>query len=118
MKLSNEIFTCEAALKLIELGDVQGIEILKGMGISTDSLKSIKQAINRKKTAIDLMDAKRNNENKGEAASFEKIVASVEIQLGYQVKVKDISLARWVGIIQTLKIKHEAQQNALKSVKK
>ena len=88
------------------------------MGIPTESIKSIKQAINRRKTAIDLMDAKRNSENKGEVANFEKIVASVEIQLGYQIKVKSISLARWVGIIQTLKLKNEAQQNTLKTNRK
>jgi hypothetical protein len=115
LSLSNDIFLCETAIELIRIGDEDGITILEGMKIDTQSFESILAGINRKKTSIQLLDSKQQKESKKERVSFEKMLASVEIQIGYQIKPEEISLARWVGILDTLKTKNEASKEAAKN---
>lgn len=108
---------CEGSLALIDLGDEEGLNVLEELKVDTTSLESIKAAINRRKTAIDLMDARQSAENKGEAVKYEDMIASVELQLGYQLKLNGVSLSRWVGILNTLKKKREAEKAAIKNSK-
>lgn len=118
LSVSNEILLAEASINLIALGDEEGIKVLKSIDMPTSSIKAMKAAINRKKTAIELMDAKRHKSDKGEAVKFESLLASIELQLGYQLRPDELTLARWVGLINTLRIKHEAEKEALKKNKK
>ncbi len=118
LSVSNEILLAEASISLIALGDEEGIKLLKSMNIPTSSIKAIKGAINRKKTAIELMDAKRHKTEKKDAVRFESLLASVEMQIGYQLKPEEITLARWVGLINTLRIKQEAEKESLKRHKR
>ncbi len=118
IRIENEILRAEASIKLIGLGDEEGIAVLEEMGFPTDSIKSIKAAINRKKTTINLMDAKHQKENKKESASFEKMIAIVELQLGYQLRINELTLSRWVGILSSMKEKHRAETEAIKEKKR
>lgn len=115
--LKCKISVCEIALDLIAFGDEDGLNVLKEYNIPTNSLASIKSGINRLKTSIDLIDAMQNNDNKKESYSFHEMLGSIEMQLGYQLKVDEISLERWIGIIKSLNKKHEIEQQSINKLK-
>lgn len=116
-KLESKLLLIDYALELIRLGDEEGILMLNRMNIKTDSLIDIKQGINRIKTSIDMLSAMQNKSETEEAVTFFDMLAKVELQIGYQIKIDDVSLDRWVSIIKILYEKHKAESEAINKMK-
>jgi hypothetical protein len=106
--LHNEITACYAGLRLVEFNREEGYEILKKFGISGKDEQAIKSAILRRETKLDLAKNKLGNNDKKEAVSFYKIVASVESGLNRQLNLQEINLERWVAYLNEIKDKNEA----------
>jgi hypothetical protein len=117
LTIESQMLTINACLKLIEYGNEKALTILKDMNVDTSSIKSIYSALNRKKTKLEILNARNDDRQKKEAINFSKILARIQIQLPYQVNPDQISLEAWVGMLQVLQEKNKAQKEALNNKK-
>jgi hypothetical protein len=115
--LRGETVACKSALMLIEFGDEQGYEFLKNFGINSRDEKSIRSAILRRETKLELVINKLGDNSKKEAVSFYKTVAIVEGWLNRQLNLSEVNLERWVAYLNEIKIKSEAQQKQTRNKK-
>lgn len=111
--LQNEITGCYAGLRLVELGENEGLDILKQFGITATEPQQIQSAINRKETKLEFAKNKLGDNDKKEAVSFYKQVASVESNLNRQLNLNEINLERWVAYLEEIKQRYEAQKKEL-----
>ena len=108
--LQSELVACYAALKLVELCDERGFEILPKLGIKHKDITQIRSAINRKQTNLEFAKNKLDRVQKNDAdASFYRILASVSRRIGLQINPKEYHLERWVETLADLYAKEEAE---------
>lgn len=109
--MQSEIIACYAALKLVELCDERGLEILPKLGIKHNDIEKIKSAINRKQTNLNFAKTKLERVQQKDAdVSFYKLLASVSRRLGREINPAEYHLERWVELLSDLHDKEEAEQ--------
>jgi len=117
LTIESQILTINTCLKLIEYGSEKGLQLLKDMGVDVSSIKTIQSTLNRKKTKLDILKFREDDRQKTETLNFSKILAKIQIQLTYQINSDVISLEGWIALIQELREKNKAQNEALNKSK-
>lgn len=109
--LQSELVACHAALKLVELCDERGLEILPKLGIKDKDITKIRSAINRKQTNLNFAKSKLERVQKNDAdVSFYRILASVSRRIGFPINPTEYHLERWVETLADLHEKEEAER--------
>ena len=110
--MSADILACNSAFNAVCLGSTDGLRMLKKLKVDTSSIESIRSAINRKETKLNLLKLKETKTEKKEAVLFASTLAAIQLQLPFQLDTSKMSLEKWIELVKKIREKNKAEQSA------